>query len=42
MISPVTVELLSEIARCGAKRIPAYKVGRTWRIAKKDVRWLMG
>jgi excisionase family DNA binding protein len=23
-----------------AKVIPAYKVGRVWRIAKKDIRWL--
>jgi excisionase family DNA binding protein len=23
-----------------AKGIPAYKVGRTWRIAKKDIIWL--
>ena len=26
--------------RLWAKGIPAYKVGRTWRIAKKDTRWL--
>jgi excisionase family DNA binding protein len=23
-----------------AKGIPAYRVGRTWRIAKKDIIWL--
>jgi len=26
--------------RLWAKDIPAYKVGRTWRISKKDIRWL--
>jgi excisionase family DNA binding protein len=26
--------------RLWAKGIPAYKVGRTWRIAKKDIIWL--
>jgi excisionase family DNA binding protein len=26
--------------RLGAKGIPAYKVGRAWRIAKKDIEWL--
>jgi excisionase family DNA binding protein len=26
--------------RLWAKQIPAYKVGRTWRISKKDVIWL--
>jgi excisionase family DNA binding protein len=26
--------------RLWAKQIPAYKVGRSWRIAKKDIRWL--
>lgn len=25
--------------RLWAKQIPAYKVGRIWRIAKKDVMW---
>ena len=25
--------------RLWAKAIPAYKVGRTWRIAKKDIDW---
>jgi len=23
-----------------AKGIPAYNVGRTWRIARKDIKWL--
>ena len=22
------------------KKIPAYKIGRKWRIAKKDIKWL--
>ena len=26
--------------RLWAKAIPAYKVGRMWRIAKKDIKWL--
>jgi excisionase family DNA binding protein len=26
--------------RLWAKTIPAYKVGRSWRIAKKDIKWL--
>ena len=26
--------------RLWAKAMPAYKVGRTWRIAKKDIKWL--
>ena len=26
--------------RLWAKGIPAYKVGRTWRISKKDIIWL--
>ena len=26
--------------RLWAKGIPAYKVGRNWRIAKKDIVWL--
>lgn len=26
--------------RLWAKAIPAYKVGRAWRIAKKDIIWL--
>lgn len=26
--------------RLCAKAIPAYKVGMTWRIAKKDIKWL--
>jgi excisionase family DNA binding protein len=26
--------------RLWAKGIPAFKVGRLWRIAKKDIRWL--
>jgi excisionase family DNA binding protein len=26
--------------RLWAKGIPAFKVGRTWRIAKKDIIWL--
>jgi excisionase family DNA binding protein len=26
--------------RLWARGIPAYKVGRTWRIAKKDIKWL--
>jgi excisionase family DNA binding protein len=26
--------------RLWTKEIPAYKVGRTWRIAKKDIKWL--
>ena len=26
--------------RLWAKGIPAYKVGRQWRIAKKEIRWL--
>jgi excisionase family DNA binding protein len=26
--------------RLWAKGIPAYRVGRTWRIAKKDIKWL--
>ena len=26
--------------RLWAKGIPAYKVGRTWRISKKDIKWL--
>lgn len=26
--------------RLWAKQIPAYKVGRSWRIAKKDIIWL--
>jgi excisionase family DNA binding protein len=26
--------------RLWAKGIPAYKVGRIWRIAKKDIKWL--
>jgi len=26
--------------RLWAKGIPAYKVGRTWGIAKKDIKWL--
>jgi excisionase family DNA binding protein len=26
--------------RLWAKGIPAYKIGRTWRIAKKDIIWL--
>jgi len=26
--------------RLWAKEIPAYKVGRTWRIAGKDIMWL--
>jgi excisionase family DNA binding protein len=26
--------------RLWAKGIPAYKVGRSWRIAKKDIVWL--
>ncbi len=26
--------------RLWAKGIPAYKVGRVWRIAKKDIIWL--
>jgi excisionase family DNA binding protein len=26
--------------RLWAKEIPAYKVGRSWRIAKKDIKWL--
>jgi excisionase family DNA binding protein len=26
--------------RLWAKEIPAYKVGRIWRIAKKDLMWL--
>jgi len=26
--------------RLWAKAIPAYKVGRIWRIAKKDIEWL--
>jgi excisionase family DNA binding protein len=25
--------------RLWAKGIPAYKVGRSWRIAKKDIKW---
>ena len=25
--------------RLWAKGIPAYKVGRAWRIAKKDIKW---
>jgi len=28
--------------RLWAKGIPAYKVGRTWRITKKDIEWLRG
>lgn len=28
--------------RLWAKGIPAYKVGRAWRIAKKDIVWLRG
>ncbi len=28
--------------RLWAKQIPAYKVGRTWRIAKKDIFWFRG
>jgi excisionase family DNA binding protein len=26
--------------RLWARQIPAYKVGRSWRIAKKDIKWL--
>jgi excisionase family DNA binding protein len=26
--------------RLWAKQIPAFKVGKTWRIAKKDIKWL--
>jgi len=26
--------------RLWVKQIPAYKVGRSWRIAKKDIIWL--
>ena len=26
--------------RLWAKQIPAYKVGKTWRIAKKEIEWL--
>jgi len=26
--------------RLWAKAIPAYKVGKVWRIAKKDIKWL--
>jgi excisionase family DNA binding protein len=26
--------------RLWAKEIPAYKVGRSWRIAMKDIKWL--
>jgi len=26
--------------RLWAKEIPAYKVGRSWRIARKDIKWL--
>ncbi len=26
--------------RLWAKGIPAYKVGRAWRVAKKDIKWL--
>jgi len=26
--------------RLWAKAIPAYKVGKTWRIPKKDIKWL--
>jgi len=26
--------------RLWAKQVPAFKVGRTWRIAKKDIIWL--
>jgi excisionase family DNA binding protein len=26
--------------RLWAKQVPAYKVGRSWRIAKKDIKWL--
>jgi len=26
--------------RLWAKEIPAYKVGRNWRIARKDIMWL--
>jgi excisionase family DNA binding protein len=28
--------------RLWAKGIPAYKVGRRWRIARKDIKWLRG
>jgi excisionase family DNA binding protein len=28
--------------RLWAKGIPAYKVGRSWRIARKDIQWLRG
>jgi excisionase family DNA binding protein len=28
--------------RLWAKQIPAFKVGSTWRIAKKDIKWLRG
>jgi excisionase family DNA binding protein len=26
--------------RLWAKDLPAYKVGRSWRVAKKDIKWL--
>jgi excisionase family DNA binding protein len=26
--------------RLWAKKIPAYKIGRVWRIALKDIKWL--
>ena len=32
-------ELKAIYRRLWAKGIPAYKVGRTWRIAKKDIKW---
>ena len=34
-VSPKTIYRL-----LWAKAIPAYKVGRTWRIARKDIKWL--
>jgi hypothetical protein len=33
-------ELKAIYRRPWAKGIPGYKVGKTWRIAKKDIKWL--
>ena len=35
-------ELKDHLPTIMAKGIPAYKVGRSWRIAKKDIIWLRG
>jgi excisionase family DNA binding protein len=34
------VNLKTIYRRLWAKGIPAYKVGRSWRIARKDIIWL--